>query len=145
VFRNENPLGWKLRAFKYYYIPSPPIGLAGIVVEPTDDLHRLQNALIDAVTPFTVTSGTPAAFYSTEGDRDIQPFMLEYVGHFVTIAAGEKFNPHVTIGVGTEVYLRRMLAESFEAFTFSPAGASVYQLGSFGTARKELKALPLLP
>jgi hypothetical protein len=112
---------------------------------PTDDLRRLQNALIDAVTPFTVTSGTPAAFYSTEGDRDIQPFMLEYVGHIVTIAAGEKFNPHVTIGVGTEVYLRRMLAESFEAFTFSPAGASVYQLGSFGTARKKLKALPLLP
>ncbi len=56
VFRNEKPLGWKLRAFKYYYIPSPPLGLAGIVAEPTDDLHRLQNALIDAVTPFTVTS-----------------------------------------------------------------------------------------
>jgi hypothetical protein len=125
--------------------PSPPIGLAGIVVEPTDDLHRLQNALIDAVTPFTVTSGTPAAFYSTEGGRDIQPFLLEYVGHFVTIAAGEKFNPHVTIGVGTEIYLKRMLAEPFEAFTFSPAGASVYHLGSFGTARKELKALPLMP
>jgi hypothetical protein len=28
-------------------------------------------------------------------------------------------------------------------FTFSPAGASVYQLGTFGTARKELKALEL--
>jgi hypothetical protein len=143
VFRKEKPLGWKLRAFKYYYIPSPPIGLAGIVLEPTDELHKLQNALIDAVTPFTVTSGTPAAFYSTEEGRDIQPFLLEYVGHFVTIAAGEKFNPHVTIGVGTEVYLNRMLAEPFEAFTFSPAGASVYHLGSFGTARKELKALHL--
>src|SRR5277367_1629737 len=45
VFRKEEPLGWNLRAFKYYYIPSPPIGLAGIVLEPTDDLHRLQNAL----------------------------------------------------------------------------------------------------
>jgi len=67
VFRKEKPLNWKLRAIKYYYIPSPPIGLAGIVVEPTDDLHRLQNALIEAVLPFTVTSGTPAAFYSTGG------------------------------------------------------------------------------
>jgi hypothetical protein len=38
-----------------------------------------------------------------------------------------------------------MLAEPFEAFTFSPASASVYQLGSFGTARKELKALDLTP
>jgi hypothetical protein len=145
VFRKEKPLGRNLKAFKYYYIPSPPIGLAGIVVEPTGDLRRLQNALIDAVSPFTVTSGTTAAFYSTEGGRDIQPFLLEYVGHFVTIAAGEKFNPHVTIGVGTEAYLNRMLAEPFEAFMFSLAGASVYHLGSFGTARKELKALPLLP
>jgi len=45
-----------------------------------------------------------------------------------------------TIGVGTEKYLNEMLAEPFPSFTFSPAGASVYQLGSFGTARKELKA-----
>jgi hypothetical protein len=36
-----------------------------------------------------------------------------------------------------------MLAKPFEAFTFSPTGASVYQLGSFGTARKELKVLQL--
>jgi hypothetical protein len=75
VMAKEKPASWKLKAFKYYYIPSPPIGLAGIVVEPTDDLHRIQHALIDVVSPFTVTSGTPAAFYSTEGDRDIQPFI----------------------------------------------------------------------
>jgi hypothetical protein len=38
-----------------------------------------------------------------------------------------------------------MLAEPVEAFTFSPASASVYQLGTYGTARKELKALELKP
>jgi hypothetical protein len=142
VMAKERPAGWQLKAIKYYYIPSPPIGLAGIVVEPTDDLRRLQQALIDAITPFTVKAGTPAAFMSTEHGRDIQPFLLQYVANFTTIAAGPKFNPHVTIGVATEAYLNKMLAEPFEAFTFSPAGASVYQLGSFGTARKELKPLP---
>ena len=145
VFASEKPTGWKLKAFKYYYIPSPPVGLAGIVVEPTDDLHRLQQELIDAVTPFTVKTGTPAAFMSTEDGRDIQADLIEYVTHFVKIAAGKNFNPHVTIGVGTIIYLKKMLAEPFEAFTFSPAGASVYQLGSFGTARKELKTLALAP
>jgi hypothetical protein len=45
-------------------------------------------------------------------------------------ALDETHHPHVS-----------MLAEPFPPFTFSPAGASVYQLGSFGTARKELKAL----
>jgi hypothetical protein len=132
-----------LKAYKYYYIPSPPVGLAGIVVEPTEDLHRLQQKIIDAVAPFAVKTGTPAAFMSTEEGRDIQQSLIEYVADFVTVAAGKKFNPHVTIGVGTEAYLNEMLAEPFQAFTFSPASASVYQLGSFGTARKELKALPL--
>jgi len=141
ILTSEKPNGWTLKAFKYYYIPSPPLGLAGIVVEPTEDLLRLQRELIDAITPFTEKAGTAAAFMSTEDGRDIQPFLISYVANFVSIAAGEKFNPHVTIGVATETYLKGMLAEPFQAFTFSPAGASVYQLGSFGTARKELRAL----
>ncbi len=36
-----------------------------------------------------------------------------------------------------------MLAEPFEAFSFAPAGAAVYQLGQFGTAAKELKTYKL--
>jgi hypothetical protein len=141
VLAKEKPTTWTLKAFKYYYIPSPPIGLAGIVVEPTDDLHRLQDELITAVKPYTVKAGTPAAFFSEEGGRDIQKFLIDYVANFVTDAAAKRFNPHVTIGVGTETDLNAMLAEPFQSFTFSTVGASVYQLGSFGTARKELKAL----
>lgn len=142
VLAKEKPAAWKLKAYKYYYIPSPPIGLAGIVVEPTQDLHRLQDELIAAVVPYTAKTGTPAAFFSDDGGRDIQKSLIEYVAKFATIAAGKRFNPHVTIGVGTESYLNKMLAEPFPRFTFSANGASVYQLGSFGTARKELKALP---
>jgi 2'-5' RNA ligase len=145
VLAKEKPTAWKLKAFKYYYIPSPPIGLAGIVVEPTDDLHRLQDELITAVKPFTVKTATSAAFFSDEGGRDIQKFLIKYVADFVTIAAGKRFNPHVTIGVGTETYLDKMLAAPFASFTFSATGASVYQLGSFGAARKELKAFTLTP
>ncbi|WP_051334439.1 2'-5' RNA ligase family protein [Bradyrhizobium sp. Ai1a-2] len=145
VLAKEKPTSWTLTAFKYYYIPSPPVGLAGIVVKPTEDLRRLQNELIKAVEPYTAKTGTPAAFFSEDAGRDIQESLIEYVSHFVTIAAGKRFNPHVTIGVGTETYLNKMLAEPFDSFTFSATGASVYQLGSFGTARKELKALPLAP
>ncbi|MDL2410085.1 2'-5' RNA ligase family protein [Rhizobium calliandrae] len=145
VMVKEKPTAWKLKAFKYYYIPSPPVGLAGIVVEPSKDLHRLQDELIAAVKPYTVKTGTPAAFFSDDGGRDIQKFLIEYVGNFVTDAAGKRFNPHVTTGVGTEAYLNKMLAEPFPSFTFSPNGASVYQLGTFGTARKELKALTPAP
>jgi len=145
VLAKEKPTAWMLKAVRYYYIPSPPIGLAGIVVEPTADLHRLQDELIEAVKPYTVKTGTPAAFFSEEDGRDIQQALIDYVANFVTNSAGARFNPHVTIGVGTEDYLKTMLAEPFASFTFSPAGASVYQLGSYGTARKELGALTLKP
>src|SRR3954453_8326693 len=40
VLAGEKPTSWKLKAFKYYYIPSPPVGLAGIVVEPTEDFAQ---------------------------------------------------------------------------------------------------------
>ena len=141
VLAKEKPTNWKLKAYKYYYIPDKDIGLAGIVVEPSEDLLRLQQEIIDAVTPFTASNGTTAAFASDEDGRDIQESLIKYVANFVQDAAGKKFNPHVTIGVGTEAYLKEMLAEPFDTFTFSPVGASVYQLGTFGTARKELKAL----
>ena len=145
VLAKEKPTSWTLKAFKYYYVPSPPVGLAGIVVEPTEDLHRLQDELITAIKPYTVKTGTPAAFFSEDGGRDIQEDLIKYVANFVTDAAGKRFNPHVTIGVATETYLNEMLAEPFPSFTFSPVGASVYELGSFGTARKELKALAVSP
>jgi 2'-5' RNA ligase superfamily len=145
VMNKEKPTKWTLKAFKYYYIPDPPFGLAGIVVEPTEDLNRLQDGLVAAIGPYTVKTGTPAAFFSTEGGRDIQKSLIDYVANFVRDAAGKHFNPHVTIGVGTEKYLNEMLAEPFASFTFSAAGASVYQLGTFGTARKELRALTLMP
>jgi hypothetical protein len=145
ILAKEKPKAWTLKAFKYYYIPSPPFGVAGIVVEPADDLHRLQDELITAVQPYTVKTGTPAAFFSEEDGRDIQEPLIEYVANFVTVAAGKRLNPHVTIGVAMETYLNEMLAEPFASFTFSPVGASVYQLGTFGTARKELRALTLTP
>jgi len=143
VLATKNPTRWKLKAFKYYYIPDPPNGVAGIVAEPTEDLLGLQKELIDAVAPFTVETGTAAAFASAEDGRDIQRGLIDYVVNFGPNASGKKFNPHVTIGVATEAYLKEMLGEPFEAFAFSPAGASVYQLGSFGTAQKELKVLEL--
>jgi hypothetical protein len=52
-------------------------------------------------------------------------------------------NAHVTIGLASQDHLKKMLDEKFEAFTFSPAKASVYHLGNFGTARKLLKSWEL--
>jgi hypothetical protein len=145
VLAEEKPAGWKLKAHKYYYIPWKDLGLAGIVIEPTDDLIRYQKKLSDAVAPFTVESGTAAAFVTTKEDPDINQPTIDYVASYVPNQMGKKFNPHVTIGLATEDYLKKMLDEKFEAFTFSPTGASTYHLGNFGTAQKKLKGWELKP
>ncbi len=143
VFASTNVTAMKLEAFKYYYIPSKDIGLAGIVAKPTPELLELQQKVIDAVTPFSVETGTSAAFVTTPDDPIIDPALIQYVSAFVPKASGEHFNPHVTTGVAPREYLDKMLAEPFAPFTFSSAGAAVYQLGQFGTASKKLKVWDL--
>ena len=135
----------KLEAFKDYYIPMKDLGVAGIVAKPTPDLLKLQADLIAAVAPFIVESGDSAAFVTPPDDPVIDPALIDYVSTFVPKGAGERFNPHVTTGVAPKNDLDQMLAEPFEPFTFSPAGAAVYQLGQFGTAAKKLKELGLKP
>ena len=143
VLAGEKPAAWKLKAYKFYYIPWKDVGLAGIVIEPTDDLINFQQKLIDAVAPFTERTGTAAAFVTTKEDPDINQPTIDYVGSYVPNQTGKKFNPHVSIGLASQDYLKKMLEEKFEAFTFSLAGLSVYQLGNMGTARKKLKGWEL--
>lgn len=145
VLGSANVTGMKLLAFKYYYIPTGTNGLAGIVAKPTLELLKLQADLVAAVTPFTVETGDSAAFVTTPDDPIIDPALIVYVSAFVPQASGEHFNPHVTTGVAPKEYLDKMLAEPFEPFTFSPAGAAVYQLGQFGTAARKLKHFDLKP
>ena len=145
VLARANVTAIKLEAFKYYYIPSGTIGLAGIVAKPTPELLKLQDDIISAVAPFTVETGDSSAFVTTPDDPIIDPALIGYVAAFVPKGSGEHFNPHVTTGVAPREYLDQMLAEPFKHFTSSPASAAVYQLGQFGTAAKKLKEWDLKP
>jgi hypothetical protein len=145
VFARANVTGMTLEAFKYYYAPANDLGVSGIVAKPTPELLKLQADLIAAVAPFTVPTGTSIAFVTTPDDRVIDPLLIEYVSTFVPKNSAERFSPHVSTGVAPRTYLDKLLAEPFESFTFSPAGAAVYQLGQFGTAAKKLKEFDLRP
>jgi len=143
VFAKENPTSWKLKAFKYAYLPDGPIGGGVIEAEPTADLLRLQQELIDAVAPFTEPTGTSAAFVTTPQDPEIIPLMISYVADFVPKYSGDHYTPHVTVGVAYMDFLKAMAAEPFDTFTFSPAGASIYHIGHYGTAAKKLHTFEL--
>ena len=138
IFEGSNVLDLRLEAFSYYYIPSGTLGLAGIVARQRPELRELQQALIEAVAPFTVATGGSDSFVTTQDDPVIDPLLIEYVSTFVPRSTAEHFSPHVTTGIAPRDYLDAMLAEPFESFTFSPTGAAVYQLGQFGTAAKKL-------
>jgi hypothetical protein len=145
VLATEKVTSWKLKAFKYYYIPLKEIGLGGIVVEPTADLVRLQKKLIDATAQFMApaSSGTAAAFATTPKDPEINQPTIDAVATYLSGHTGDHYSPHVTIGVGTVDYLDALLAAPFPTFTFSAVGVSAYQFGNFGTAAKKLHSFRL--
>jgi phosphoserine phosphatase len=145
VLAGTNVNAMKLDATKRYYLPAGQLGVAGIVAKPTAELLKLQADIIAAVASFTVVTGPIGAFTAGHENPAIDTMMIDYVSTFVQNAAGEKFNPHVSTGTGPLADLDNLLAEPFEPFTFSPAGAAVYQLGPFGTAAKKLREFDLKP
>jgi hypothetical protein len=145
VLASEKVMSWKLKAYMYYYIRLKEIGLGGILVEPTADLIRLQDELFDAIGKFfaPASAGSAAAFATTPANPEINQPTMDAVATYFAAHRGEHYTPHVTIGVGTVEYLDALLAAPFPTFTFSPAGASAYQFGNFGTAAKLLYSFKL--
>jgi hypothetical protein len=144
VFESYDVTSFKLEAYKYYYLTDPSlpgVGLSGIVVKTTPELIKLQHDLIDAVAPYTVKSGTAAAFVTTPAAPDINNATIHYIEEYVPAHSGEHLELHVTTGLASVDYLNKMIAEPFEDFTFSPSGASVFHLGNYGTAQAKLKDL----
>jgi len=146
VLAAANVTAMKLEAFKRYYLPAGGgLGVAGICARRTPEIDKLQADVIAAARPFMQATGPIGAFTAPHDNPAIDAAIIQYVGTFEQVGAGEKFNPHVSTGNGPTAYLDQMVAEPFENFTFSPAGAAVFQLGPFGTAAKQLKEWNLKP
>ena len=114
------------------------VALNAVIIERTPQLVRLEQKVVDAVSPFSVSGGTAAAFIDTPPNADI----VGYVAAFVPKSTGANYMPHITVGVTTEAFGKQLKAEPFEAFSFTPKDVAIYQLGNFGTASKELWRSP---
>jgi len=134
VLATERPTTLKLEATSVHSQIWNGVALTAIIVERTPELMRLQQKVADAVAPFAASGGTEAAFVDTPKGADIVP----YVETFVPKSSGANYMPHVTTGTATESFVNKLKAEPFDAFTFSPGGVAIYQLGNFGTASKKL-------
>ena len=130
--------GLEMTATGLYHIPAGEVGLAGIVIAPSDELLALQQAVIDAVNVYAKAGGGEAAFVPDPSGTPFDPILFQYVETFVPNQTGQKFNPHVTIGIAPLGWLEDLEQQPFEAFTFGAEGIATYQLGNFGTASKRL-------
>jgi 2'-5' RNA ligase superfamily len=148
VIARANPTSFKLTAYKYAYIGEAKMGdvtvsVGNILVKPTPELLKLQQELADAIKPYEAPTGTSAAFVTTPEAPHISADLIQYVSVFVPDHSGDHYVPHVSIGVATTDFLKTLSSAPFDDFTFSPAAASVYHLGEYGTAMKKLHSVPL--
>jgi hypothetical protein len=137
VVQQWNPGALQLEATGMYFLSWEQLGVPGITVAPTPELLALQQALIDAVAPFTEPGGDAAAFVGSPDTPTIVP-TAAYVEAFVPAATGANYNPHVTVGVAPLNDVEKFVAAPFENFSFGVQRAAIYQLGDLGTAQKQL-------
>ena len=134
----ERPADLQLNAKALDYVLWGGVAVTALIVERTPDLMQLHQKIIDAVTPFSVSGGTAAAFEGADANAET----IGWVENFVPKSSGANYIPHVTCGVAPEAFVKQLKAEPFPAFTFKPVGVAVYHLGNFGTAAKKLWQSP---
>ena len=139
--RTAPPTRWDSKATGYHDLAYKNLGLVGIVIEPTQDLRRLQQWVIDAIAPFAAEKGTGDAFAPRPDGGAISQPTVDYVNNFVGPRTGTNYNPHLTVGIGTRDFVDALKAEPFEAFTVRAVSVSVYQVGDYGVAQRKLYEL----
>ncbi len=127
----------ELTATGFSYIPYKALGVGWITVEAKKEMLSFQKDIIERLTPM-MHPGNEDAFVQNPDHSSISKETIAYVNAFVEQHSGERYQPHVTLGLATRDYLDSLAKEPFHPFTFNVASISIYQLGDFGTARIKL-------
>ncbi|WP_030756218.1 MULTISPECIES: hypothetical protein [unclassified Streptomyces] len=137
---DTSALSYRAVGIKHAEFGVPGQGLAVILVRPSEPVLDFQAALLAAITPFTESGGTSAA-YVTDPGEDIGRSTLDWVEHYVPAQIGPgKYTAHITVGFAGLDDLEAVEAEPFDAFDIHPDAVAVYQLGNSGAARKLLRS-----
>jgi hypothetical protein len=112
--------------------------IVSITVEKNEALRRMQTDLIEALRPYTAPSGGRDAFVTSPGPGDIDGQTIQYVTSFEQKQVGERFKPHITVGLADSRTAQQLQSELTAPKTFTIGAIAIYQLGNVGTARKQL-------
>lgn len=100
--------------------------ITGLNVQRSRALQQLHEDAMGLLMPYAVQEYHIASLAQHEG---ADPITLDFIRNFPK-GAGEKFNPHVTIGFG------RLSQSDIPTEPFSADNLSLYQLGNYCTCRQ---------
>jgi len=103
-------------------------------IRRTDELVALHRRLLGGLAPFRARADGRDAFW-TDGDTP-RTADIEWVAMFREQASLERFDPHITIGVGA-------IAAHVDTTSFAAAELALCHLGRFCTCRRVLSAWTL--
>jgi 2'-5' RNA ligase superfamily len=136
---SDHPLrGTELTATGLEYSRWEDAGIVSIKLETTPELTQLQTDLIRALQPYATPSGGRDAFVTSPDAPNIDAKTIEYVKTFEQEQVGDRFKPHITVGLSDSATPKNLQARSMSPMKFTIESLAICQLGNVGTARKLL-------
>lgn len=120
------------------YSKAKPESFASLGIEKSKTLMSLHKEVIKRLDPYRNTHGSQEAYVQNFDDTPIDQFTIDYVPKFVSHHSFENYNPHISLGVAKILLLDSIAQNILKPMHFKPSSISIYQLGAFGTARKQL-------
>lgn len=120
------------------YNKDKPRSFSSIGIEKNELLLALHKNVIARLQPYILADGNQEAYVQNPDGSPIDDFTIAYVPKFISHYSYENFNPHISLGVAQTSVLDSLDAHGFRAIKFRATSISVYQLGNFGTAQKQL-------
>jgi hypothetical protein len=115
-------------------------GLSGtaLMLDPNEDLRRLEERMVAATRPFRLTPEDAEAFIMTPDGSRMNGDTIEMVDRFVPDGAGVNYRPHIFVAGVQADAAKRAADQPADQVSFRSVGAAIYQIGAQGVAERVL-------
>lgn len=115
-------------------------GLSGtaLVLDPNEDLRRLEERMVAATRPFRLTPEDAEEFIMTPDGSRMNEEMIVRIDRFVPDGAGVNYRPHMFIAGAQADATKRAADQPADQISFRSVGAAIYQIGANGVAERVL-------
>ncbi|NLE21704.1 MAG: hypothetical protein GX624_02810 [Actinobacteria bacterium] len=121
----------------------PGVVVAAVDFEPAEEVVRLHEALLSAAGALAANGGSAGAFFTLPGEPPVSADTVAYVERFISEHGGERYAPHMSVGLARESLVERLRGDARLRFESRPAALAVCRLGDYGAARQVLRRWPV--